>query len=415
LRAANLPVEEIRLVDVDPERLAVIAAVLADDAVRTTTDLGTGLRGADVVFSAIRPGGNDARVADERISIALGLIGQETVGAGGIRSALRCVPVVVGLAEAIARHAPDAWVVSMTNPAGVVVEAMGPILGDRVLGVCDSPLGLIRRAAVAAGLVSDAATLDLSGLDVDYVGLNHLGWLRRLSAAAGSDRLPDLVADPDRLARFEEGRLFGPRLLSALGALPNEYLFYFYDAAGALAGIQSAPATRGELIRAAQHDFYAAAARTPTQAGSRWRAANSARNETYLAELRAPGEARAAIDVESGGYEGVAVAAAAALTGGRPARLVLNVPNGTTIPALPSDAVIETVARVDHRGAHPEPIRPLTVHQLGLMSIVKATEQDAIVAAIHGDRRAALRAFAEHPLVASAAAARALVDDWRTR
>ena len=43
--------------------------------------------------------------------------------------------------------APDAWVINFTNPAGIVTEAMQQVLGDRVIGICDSPIALARRAA----------------------------------------------------------------------------------------------------------------------------------------------------------------------------------------------------------------------------------------------------------------------------
>ena len=37
----------------------------------------------------------------------------------------------------------------MTNPAGIVTEVMAATLGPRVIGVCDSPTGLVRRACAA--------------------------------------------------------------------------------------------------------------------------------------------------------------------------------------------------------------------------------------------------------------------------
>ena len=43
--------------------------------------------------------------------------------------------------------APHAWVINFTNPAGMITEAMQRVLGDRVVGICDSPIGLGRRAA----------------------------------------------------------------------------------------------------------------------------------------------------------------------------------------------------------------------------------------------------------------------------
>ena len=86
------------------------------------------------------------------------MLGQETVGAGGLSSAFRTVPVVSAIARRIAALAPAAWVISMTNPAGIVTEVMAATLGPRVIGVCDSPVGLIRRACAAVGRRSRAVS-----------------------------------------------------------------------------------------------------------------------------------------------------------------------------------------------------------------------------------------------------------------
>ena len=84
-------VTEVVLHDLDAGRLAAIGRVLSEQAagvpdapaVRTVTDLDEALRGADFVFSAIRVGGLEGRAADERVALAEGVLGQETVGAGG--------------------------------------------------------------------------------------------------------------------------------------------------------------------------------------------------------------------------------------------------------------------------------------------------------------------------------------------
>ena len=57
--------------------------------VTATTDLDEALRGADFVFSAIRVGGLEGRTVDERVALDQGVLGQETVGAGGIAYGLR--------------------------------------------------------------------------------------------------------------------------------------------------------------------------------------------------------------------------------------------------------------------------------------------------------------------------------------
>jgi 6-phospho-beta-glucosidase len=408
LAASGLAASNITLFDVAPERLRVIAGVLASDRLplTPTTDLDTALRGADVIFAALRAGGLEGRVRDERTALDLGVLGQETVGAGGLSYAYRAVPVVDAIARRIAELAPQAWVISMTNPAGIVTEAMAGHLGNRVIGVCDSPIGLVRRACAAAGIDPGTSLAQVADrVEIDYLGLNHLGWLRGLRAG-GADLLPGLLADPARLSRIEEGRLFGADLLLALGTIPNEYLYWYYARHEALRDVLAARQTRGEHVRAEQERFYAAAAAAPGQAARLWTAANDERNRSYFEELRS-GE-RDAADVASGGYESIAITLAAALSGGSPARLILNVPNGAAVPALAPDTVIETVCLADSGGAVPLPVPPPSEHELGLMCSVKSCERAIVDAARTGSVTAALRAFALHPLVGSLGAARAL-------
>jgi 6-phospho-beta-glucosidase len=390
-------VTELVLHDVDAGRLAAIERVLAEQAggaanaprVRTTTDLPTAVSDVDFVFSAIRVGGLNGRRLDERIAHAEGVLGQETVGAGGIAYGLRTVPVAVRLARVLGELAPRAWVINFTNPAGMVTEAMAAHLGGRVIGICDSPVGLCRRVARALGI--DAATARF-----DYAGLNHLGWLRGVRVDA-EDVLPRLLADPAACESFEEGKLFGAEWLHALGAVPNEYLHYYYFAREAL-GAES----RGALLIEQQRGFYA----DPSLAS--WERTRLEREATYMAETREG----ARDDLEGGGYEKVALALMRALAGGERTTLILNVRNGSALPGVPGDAVVEVPCAVDANGARPIAAAPLPGHALGLVTAVKAVERATIEAATTGSREAALRAFALHPLVDSVSVARRLLDGY---
>jgi 6-phospho-beta-glucosidase len=390
-------VTELVLHDVDAGRLAAIERVLAEQAagadeaprVRTTTDLATALSDVDFVFSAIRVGGLRGRQLDEQVASAEGVLGQETAGAGGIAYGLRTVPVAVRLARTIRELAPRAWVINFTNPAGMVTEAMAAHLGGRVIGICDSPAGLCRRVARALGV--DPATAWF-----DYAGLNHLGWLRAVRVG-GEDVLPRLLADTTAVESFEEGKLFGADWLRALGALPNEYLHYYYFAREA-AGSES----RGALLLQQQRSFY----EEPSLAS--WERTRLEREATYMAETR-EGERD---DLEGGGYEKVASALMRALSGGERTTLILNVRNGSALPGLPSDAVVEVPCVVDANGARPVAAAPLPDHALGLVTAVKAVERATIEAATTGSRAAALRAFALHPLVGSVPVARRLLERY---
>ncbi|MFG3102409.1 6-phospho-beta-glucosidase [Streptomyces sp. NPDC048182] len=406
-------VTRVVLHDVDAARLDAMTRVLAEQAagvpdapeVAATTDLDEALTGAGFVFSAIRVGGLAGRAEDERVALAEGVLGQETVGAGGIAYGLRTVPVAEDIARRVARLAPDAWVINFTNPAGLVTEAMSRHLGDRVIGICDSPVGLGRRVARALGADPDRA-------QVDYVGLNHLGWVRALRVD-GRDQLPRLLADPALLGSFEEGRLFGADWLAALGAIPNEYLHYYYFDREAVRAYREADRTRGAFLRDQQHGFYAAMRDPAAPALATWDRTRAEREATYMAENReTAGAGEREPEDLSGGYEKIALALMRAVARDERTTLVLNVRNRGTLAALDADAVIEVPCLVDANGAHPLAADPLPAHAAGLVTAVKAVEREVLEAARTGSRAAALRAFALHPLVDSVTVARRLLDGY---
>lgn len=418
-------VDEVVLYDVDPARLAAIEAVLRDmptpegsrPAVVISTDLLQALKGTNMVFAAIRPGGTEGRIADERVALDLGLLGQETTGAGGISYALRTIPHMLELAEAMLHHCPDAWLINFTNPAGMVTEALVPVLGRKVIGICDSAGGLVQRAARAAGSPLQEGTLD----GVGYFGLNHLGWLYRL-APGGRDLLPGLLSDRGALETIEEGRLFGQHTLEKLGCLPNEYLYYYYETEQATQAILKQRETRGASIHQQQSSLYPSLVES-SNAYAMWDAARRSREEGYLAEARTRGEHRDEEDLAGGGYERVALSVMRALSGGGTAQLILNVPNspvspssageaGVAVPGLPGDAVVEVPCEVTPDGALPLAQERPGGQFLTLMQHVKEVERLTVRAVRDGDRDAAVEAFAAHPLVGSASLGAQLLDGY---
>ncbi|MBB5808581.1 6-phospho-beta-glucosidase [Saccharothrix ecbatanensis] len=381
-KALDEHITQVVLHDVDANRLDAIHHVLrGGPPVTATTDLDEALRGADFVFSAIRVGGLAGRAIDEEVAHAHGVLGQETVGAGGIAYGLRTAPVADRLARRIAELAPQAWVVNFTNPAGLITEVMARHLGERVIGICDSPIGLCRRVAHA---------LDLENPTFDYAGLNHLGWLQGVYLGT-ENLLPTLLADDNALAGFEEGRLFGAEWLRALGVIPNEYLHYYYSTREALGD------NRGAFLLGQQQRFY--------DGEVDWETTRLEREATYMAQERERDT------LEGGGYEHVAMAVMRAIADNETATLILNVPNNSTLSTLDDQAIVEVPCEVDATGARPMPVTPLPDHAAGLVTSVKAV--DRLV--MEGTRSAALKAFALHPLVDSVATAKSLLDTYVRR
>ncbi len=415
----GLRVDEVILYDLDIQRLDSMRRVMAEMAeqlgpdatkVTATTDLREAVTGVDFVFSAIRVGGAESRTIDERVALDLGVLGQETIGPGGLAYALRTIPVMQEIARTIAQASPDAWVINFTNPAGIVTEGMRQVLGPRVIGICDTPIGLVRRVGRTLGV-------DLDRLDYDYLGLNHMGWLRA-ARVDGVDRLPELLASDEMLGEIEEARLIGFDYVRQAGALPNEYLYYYLHTDSAIGRILEAGRTRGEFLVEQQGKFYRDVAdECCTSPLKTWQDALHMREATYMAESR--DDERREADVAGGGYQEVALRLMTAIAGDTSERMILNVGNsrdgGRIVDELPDDLVLEVGCVVDGNGVHPQEVAPPTLDQLGRMARLRAAERCILEAAITRDKGKAWEGFATHPLVDSPVLGHKLLDGYIAR
>lgn len=408
--------DQVTLFDVDADRVHTMERILNEMAsssvdsprLSVSSDLREALAESDFVFAALRVGGLRGRQDDEHIALDLDVLGQETTGPGGIAYALRTIPVMRRVAMAMREVAPAAYLINFTNPAGIITESLYDILGDRVLGICDTPAELGRR--VARILDVDHATAEL-----DYVGLNHLGWLRRF-LVDGVDLLPSLIADDHALGRLEESAIFGTEWIRSMGVIPNEYLYYYYYNRDAVRSITASDATRGDYLSETQTRFFESAARSENPAAL-WADVSMRRSASYMAEAKGGGHHAGPSGDEPPemGYAGVALSVMSAISRNERTSMILNVANKGTIRGLPDDAIVEIPAMVDANGLHPLSTTPPDLHQTGLMQQVKAVERLTIEAAVTGSRKAALSAFALHPLVDSVSVARKLLEAYESR
>ena len=372
-RGDRLPVDELVLLDIDPERVAIIGALAErmmrragwEGRLQLTGDRERAIDGADFVIVQLRVGGQAARFKDETIPLKYGCIGQETTGPGGFAKALRTVPVVLELAELAARRAaPGSWFVDFTNPTGLVTQALLDE-GHRAIGLCNVAIGFQRRFAAHFGVESQRVQLE-------HVGLNHLTWERGI-LVDGVDRLPQILETAMDMLVEETG--MPAELIRAMGAIPSYYLRYYYLTDRVLA----------------------------EQRQGRTRAEEVMEIEAGLLEMyKDPAlDTKPKLLEERGGafYSDAAAALIASLHADTGDVQVVNLPNGGAIANLPDDAVVEIAARIDRGGAHPLSTAPLAPEMLGLVQLVKAYEMLAIEAAKTGDRSSALKALMANPLV----------------
>jgi 6-phospho-beta-glucosidase len=423
LRASGaIGIDEVVLHDVDAARLARIRAVIegmdrerggAALAVRTTTSLPDAVEGAGAVLAAIRVGGTRARVIDEEVPLAVGVLGQETVGPAGIAFALRTIPAMRDVAAAVRDRAPGAWFVNFTNPAGIVTQAVRDVVGDRAVGICDSPAALAARVAAALGRPVDEVTFH-------HAGLNHLGWLLAARTDDGRDLLPGLLTEDRRLSSIDEARLLGPDRVRALGAIPNEYLVYV-ERSAAVTQTFRRDGARGAIVDAQQRSFYEDAGATePGPALAAWRRARDARHATYLAEgwaaaATAPDDHGGAGPAGDEGYAAVATDLLVAASSGRERRLVLDTANAGRLDGIDADEVVEVTCSVEGDIVRPIDGPPLPAEAAELVTRVKEVERLTLRAEREGSRRLALEAIAAHPVVPTRGTAERILEGYLAR
>lgn len=177
-RYDTLPVKELWLVDIEQgkEKLEIVGAL----AKRMIKKAGVGidlhlsldrreaLKDADFVTTQIRVGQIDARIKDERIPLELGMIGQETNGAGGMFKALRTVPVILDIIKDMEELCPDAWMINFSNPAGIITEAAINVGGrEKAIGLCNVPIGMQME-------IGKYLDVDYKDIQMQILGLNTI-------------------------------------------------------------------------------------------------------------------------------------------------------------------------------------------------------------------------------------------------
>jgi 6-phospho-beta-glucosidase len=426
--------DEISLFEPDPMRRQTTARLGVEVAgllghpgmVSVTADAEEAFTDASFVFSAIRVGGDQGRVIDEQVALRRGLVGQETTGPGGAAMALRTIPVVLDYCQTLARCAPEATLINFTNPAGIITQAISLYGGVRAVGVCDTPNGTLERLGDFLGAEKEAVLFH-------YSGLNHLGWVSSF-IVDGDERMPELLARYEDLARFDHRfAAFDPDMVRRVGAVPTEYVFYYYDPRRYVDGVARAGSTRGQDVLRLNEELLGGIARSfekgdVEDAWATYSLILGVRRDTYMRTDTEgdnhQGEARSRRDAggrerleraEIGGYEGVALRVIAGLTSRQPSRVIVNTANGASVPFLEPDDVVEVPSFVHGGGLEPLATGELPRSARGLVTQMKEYERTLVEAAVTGDAGLAEVALSLHPLVPGVTVARELVSEYRER
>jgi 6-phospho-beta-glucosidase len=347
-----------------------------------TTSIAEAAGGVAVVVNQMRVGGFAGRTHDDTFALAHGVPGDETIGPGGLASAMRSVPVVTAAAREVAAVADRPWFVNLTNPLGILVRALGDEPGVRAFGLCELPGHVLAQALALVGRTR-------ADVDVDYFGLNHQGWFTRIEAD-GRDLMPEILAAVARAPEMALVQRAVP-VARANTVLPLPYLRLYADPRAEAAAARARPQPRGEELAAISRSLHAQYAA--------WRPGLPAPLPAELRRRPLPWLREAVVPCLR------------ALLAGERHELYVTMRNGSVYPLVQEDAPVELRCEVDGDGPRPcRLLRRPPVRALKYALHIASFERWALRAARSRERRHVLRALRAHPFFIDAPTAVALAD-----
>lgn len=393
-RGEDLSGSSMVLYDIDAERAELMTRLSnkmfrsrdVDMDVEASNSLEAAIADADMIFTTFRPGGFEARYLDESMPLKYGLLGQETVGVGGVFMACRSIPVMLRIAEIRDDVAPDAWIINYTNPTSLVTAAVERYSSGRVAGLCDQNVADTRTWMSLLGLhVSDGD----QGVEVDWAGTNHATWALRVEIDGKDVDLSEKMdsIDLDRIA--EDRFMYQLGWIGKVMRMPtNSYLRYYFFHDEIVKRLVNSATTRAQDIMAILPELY-----------------NNYRVES---EKEYPDPSR----TRGGGDHGeFAVDVMCAIAGADDRRFIINTLNHGAILDYQDDSVVEVPCLVNGTGIRPLVQGHLPVAVRGIAGAIEEHERLAVQAAVTGNRDVLLQALLSHPLMKSGDSVQKLLDE----
>jgi 6-phospho-beta-glucosidase len=354
---------------------------------RYEMDRDKALDGADFVLSCIRPGGLDARYLDETIPEKYKELGIETVGVGGVFMALRCLPQVFVLAEAVQKQCPKAWLVNYTNPTNMVCDTSIRAGHERTIGLCDGVWGVKWLAAKLLGIPTSRA----HEVDAYVAGVNHHTWCLGLYHEGRDlyESMDELIDKTDLSGKAGYEPIDGNPLLNVVeadacrlykyyGILPGSvyYARYYYN----LRKLQDI-----HLDPNFEHR-------------STWLQNLAQEKRDGIHEQLKNGTASIAPhDEEDAAHGDQAIGAIHAMANDLRTPETVNVVNNGAVPNLPNDAIVEVGCILGAHGAMPVAAGALPFSVQGMIRCAYEFGKLTADAALQSDRKLVLQAAMAHP------------------
>lgn len=425
--AKQCDITEVVFMDSDKEKIRIfggLAKIISnrinkDIKFTYTSDPIEALKGANFIITTLRVGGDEGRAFDESVALDLGVLGQETTGAGGFAMAMRSIPILIEYCKLIKQVSDkDALIFNFTNPSGIVTQALRDAGYDNVFGICDAPSEFIKQLM----RVLDASEEDFS---IKCYGLNHLSWFKDMTVN-GEDVTEKFLNDTE-MYQSTEMRIFDRELVTIVGdVLMNDYLQYYYYRQQKVDNIKNSNQTRGKLIFGINQKMLDKLKDINIE--KEYDKAFDIYIEHYMARENSYGmieTGKERIDLmkrinidefieepDKGGYAGIALNFIKAYVGGKKCEMVLSIPNNGAIKELDDSDVVEVSCVVEKGSVKPIPVEGIGDMQLNLIKTMKLYEKTAVKAIMNRSRKEAMKALTINPLVNSFEIAKKIVDQY---
>ncbi len=379
----NLQVREIVLYAPAGRKLEIVTAFCQrlirksgfPTQITPASDLAEAVTGAKYVLNHVRVGGMHARTRDERIPPKFSMLGHETLGAGGIANALRTLPVVLDHASTVQEVNPDCTFINLTNPMGIVMEALIKYTKLNAVGVTDLPNNYLQRVARLMNTAPENVVLD-------YMGLNHLGWIQDLKI----DGRSHMTALLELLEQHQEDG-FDYELIELFRMIPTRNTGTYFHRAEILKKQKAASRFRAEVLHEAEKQIL------------------KLYEDKHLTEIPELTRERNAI-----WYDQTIVPLIAAFENQTEHDIIVCMKNGNCIRDLPEDSSVEVPATVSKKGISPRKVGNSPRFLKGLYLAAKESDRLTVEAVRHKSYEYALQALVINPFVPSYETAKSFLE-----
>ena len=287
---------------------------------------------------------------------------------------------------------PDAWLINFTNPIGMVTEAVMKYgKWDKVIGLCNVPVGAMMKEPETIGKTLDQLTYK-------FAGLNHFHWHKVFDEHGNevTQQIIDAIYDPD----VDDGipkNIFNVKFfkeqLDTMQMIPCGYHRYYYR--------------QEEMLKHSLEEYH------DVNVGTRGQQVK--KTEAELFELYKDPNLNYKPEqlTKRGGthYSDAACETIASIYANKNTHIVVTTRNNGAVPDLPAEAAVEVSSFIGATGAGAIAFGPLQPAERGWLQCMKNMEWCVEEAAVTGDYGKALQAFILNPQIPSGATAKRVLDE----